>query len=86
MTDHRAAGGAPPPPTHHASTVGPTGNHSPSPRLLSLRDAATLLGISVWTLRDLVASGKLRAVQPPGIRRIWIDRRDLDKAIENWKS
>ena len=59
---------------------------APMPRLLSLRDASKLLGMSVWTLRDLVASGKLRAVQPPGVRRIWIDRRDIEKAIESWKS
>lgn len=55
-------------------------------RLLNLRDAAQELGISLWTLRDLVASGKIKAVKPPGVRRIWIDRRDIDKAIEAWKS
>ena len=55
-------------------------------RLLSIIEAADELGVSPWTLRDLVASKRLRAVQPPGVRRIWIDRRDLDKAIEAWKS
>lgn len=55
-------------------------------RLLSIRDAASELGVSAWTLRDLIAGGKLRAVQPPGVRRIWIDRKDLDRAIESWKS
>ena len=40
----------------------------------------------VPVLRVEGPDGKLRAVQPPGIRRIWIDRRDLDKAIEAWKS
>lgn len=54
-------------------------------RLLSISEAADELGVSAWTLRDLVASKRLRAVQPPGVRRIWIDRRDLDKAIEAWK-
>lgn len=56
------------------------------PRLLTLKQAASELGVSVWTLRDLIGSGKLRAVQPPGIRRIWLDRRDLERAIEAWKS
>lgn len=56
------------------------------PRLLSIRDAATELGVSPWTLRDLIASGNLRAVQPPGVRRIWVDRKDLDRAIEAWKA
>lgn len=55
-------------------------------RLLGLREAAAELGMSVWTLRDLVGSGSLRAVQPPGVRRILIDRKDLDRAIESWKS
>lgn len=58
----------------------------PLPRLLSLRAAADELGMSVWTLRDLVGSGSLRAVQPPGVRRILIDRKDLERAIEAWKA
>lgn len=61
-------------------------NNQRSPRLLSIRAAAAELGVSSWTLRDLIASGKLRAVQPPGVRRIWLDRRDIDRAIEAWKS
>ena len=56
------------------------------PRLLGLKEAATELGLSIWTLRDLVGSGAIRAVQPPGVRRILIDRRDLEKAIDAWKS
>ena len=54
-------------------------------RLVGLKAAAAELGISVWTLRDLVASGAIRAVQPPGVRRILIDRKDLERAIESWK-
>jgi excisionase family DNA binding protein len=56
------------------------------PRLLSIKQAAKEFGLSVWTVRDLIGSGKLRAVQPPGIRRIWLDRRDMERAIESWKS
>jgi excisionase family DNA binding protein len=55
-------------------------------RLVTLQTAADELGISMWTLRDLVSSRNLKTVQPPGVRRIWIDRRDLDQAIESWKS
>jgi excisionase family DNA binding protein len=55
-------------------------------RLLSLQQAAAELGVSIWTVRDWVGAGKLRAVQPPGFRRIFIDRRDLDAAIEAWKA
>jgi excisionase family DNA binding protein len=56
-----------------------------APRLLGLKEAAAELGMSTWTLRDLVGSGALRAVQPPGVRRILIDRKDLERAIEAWK-
>jgi len=55
-------------------------------RLLGLKEAAAELGLSVWTLRDLIGAGRLKAVQPPGVRRIFLDRRDLDRAIEAWKS
>lgn len=64
-----------------------TSQLSPTPaRLLSIRQAAAELGVSQWTLRDLIASGTIRAVQPPGVRRIFLDRKDLDRAIESWKS
>lgn len=55
-------------------------------RLLTITEAAAELGISPWTLRDLIGAGRIRAVQPPGVRRIWLDRRDIDKAIEAWKA
>jgi len=56
-----------------------------SGRLLDLKAAETYSGISAWTLRDLIASGDLPAVRPPRLRRVWIDRADLDKAIADWK-
>ena len=40
---------------------------------------------SAWTLRDLIASGDLPAVRPPRLRRVWIDKADLDRAISEWK-
>jgi excisionase family DNA binding protein len=58
---------------------------SASGRLLDLKAAEIYSGISVWTLRDLIASGDLPAVRPPRLRRVWIDRADLDKAIAEWK-
>lgn len=54
-------------------------------RLLDLKAAEAYSGISAWTLRDLIASGDLPAVRPPRLRRVWIDRADLDKAIGEWK-
>ena len=56
-----------------------------SGRLLDLKEAERYSGISAWTLRDLIASGDLPAVRPPRLRRVWIDRADLDKAIAEWK-
>jgi excisionase family DNA binding protein len=56
-----------------------------SGRLLDLHAAETYSGISAWTLRDLIASGDLPAVRPPRLRRVWIDRADLDRAIAQWK-
>lgn len=56
-----------------------------SGRLLDLNEAEAYSGISAWTLRELIASGDLPAVRPPHLRRVWIDRADLDKAIAEWK-
>ena len=56
-----------------------------SGRLLDLKAAEAYSGISAWTLRDLIASGALPVVRPPRLRRVWIDRADLDRAIAEWK-
>jgi excisionase family DNA binding protein len=64
-----------------------------TPRLLNLNQAAEYLGISYWSVRDLVQSGMLASVKLPAprardgrsIRRTLIDRQDLDQLIELWK-
>lgn len=56
-----------------------------APRLLSVLDVERETGLSRWTVRDLVASGALPAVKLPGVRRVLVDRRDLERAIETWK-
>ena len=63
----------------------PRGLGRTSGRLLDLKAAEVYSGISAWTLRDLIASGELPAVRPPRLRRVWIDRADLDRAIADWK-
>jgi len=60
------------------------------PRLLDLHVAATYLGISEWTLRDLEAAGTLRRIRIPlpnagELRKLLFDRTDLDRLIEAWK-
>jgi hypothetical protein len=70
------------------ATKGPAGQKRlgrTSGRLLDLKAAELYSGISAWTLRDLIASGDLPAVRPPRLRRVWIDRADLDRAIADWK-
>jgi hypothetical protein len=67
------------------------------PRLLPLPGAAWYLGISPFSLRDVVKSGGLRPVPlplPPDrrgrrqngqLRKLLFDIRDLDQLIEGWK-
>lgn len=54
-------------------------------RLLSVKAAAAELGVSAWTLRDLIGAGQLPVVKFPGVRRIFIDRKDLDELIDRSK-
>ncbi len=63
------------------------------PRLLDLKAAAIYLGLSYWTVRDLVIAGRLPTVKIPcprsgdgrTIRRVLVDRHDLDAFIEQSK-
>ena len=58
-----------------------------------LTAAAAYLGISYWTVRALVFAGELPTVKLPcpragdgrAIRRVLIDREDLDALVERWK-
>jgi hypothetical protein len=66
-------------------------------RLLSLEEGAEYLGVSFWTLRDWVLAGHVPTVQLPGLRpregararptlrRVLVDREDLDRFIESRK-
>lgn len=74
---------------HSAPTVSAEAPALP-PRLLDLHAAGRYLGLSYWTTRDLVFAGTLPTVKLPCprardgrlIRRVLIDRRDLDALIE----
>lgn len=60
------------------------------PRLLDLHAAAAYLSISEWTVRDLEAAGILARVRIPlpnqgELRKVLLDRTDLDRLIEVWK-
>jgi hypothetical protein len=61
-----------------------------SPRLLDLEAAATYLGVSPWTIRDLEAAGVLTRIRVPlpggrELRKLLFDKGDLDRLIEAWK-
>lgn len=61
-----------------------------APRLLDLDAAATYLGVSPWTVRDLEAAGVLKRVRVPlpggrELRKLLFDKADLDRLIEAWK-
>lgn len=53
-------------------------------RLYSLQDAATYLGISYWTVRDLINRQEMPAVRIG--RRVMVDVTDLNRFIEVNKS
>lgn len=67
------------------------------PRLLSMRQAAAYMGCSFWTARDYVLQGLIPAIDMPPLRarlgdrqrktlrRVLIDRSDLDAFIESRK-
>jgi len=55
----------------------------PVPRLLSQQEAAIYLGISYWTLRDLIFRGEVPHVKIG--RRILVDRLDLDAFLDRAK-
>ena len=60
------------------------------PRLLDVHATAIYLGVSQWTVRDILAGGILSRVRVPlpnhrELRKLLFDRNDLDRLIETWK-
>jgi len=67
------------------------------PRLLNMRQAAEYLGCSFWTARDYILQGFIPVVDLPPLRaregdrqrktlrRVLVDRADLDAFIESRK-
>ena len=70
---------------------------APQPRLLNMRQVAHYLGCSFWTARDYILQGLIPAVEMPPLlarpgerqrktlRRVLVDRGDLDAFIEGRK-
>lgn len=69
-------------------------SESIAPRLLNMRQAAEYLGCSFWTARDYILQGLIPVVELPPLRpregerprrtlrRVLVDRADLDTFIE----
>ena len=60
-----------------------SGAGAPRVRLLTLQQASAYLGVSSWTVRELIWRGRLPAVRIT--RKIHLDLRDLDQFIEQAK-
>jgi len=56
---------------------------SHAPRLLSVKDGAMYLGVSVWTMRSLGWTGEVPEVKIG--RRTLFDLKDLDQFVERSK-
>ena len=51
---------------------------------LGLKDAASSIGLSVWTLRGWIRSGKLRCVRLG--RRVMVEPSELQRLVEEGRS
>ena len=58
----------------------------PGAKLLSIHQAEQETGLPSALIRDLIRRGELEAVQPPGIRRVFVRRESLDRAIASWST
>jgi hypothetical protein len=58
---------------------------APNGRLLNLQTAAAYLGVPDTSLRDWALRGHVPIVRVPDCRRLWFDRRDLDRLVDQWK-
>jgi hypothetical protein len=59
--------------------------HLAAPRLLTLKKAADLLGLTVWAIRERIWAGHIPVIQFPGGRKQYVDSRDLEGFIETHK-
>jgi excisionase family DNA binding protein len=55
------------------------------PRLLGVREAGAYLGVSPFTIRNMVRDGRLPVVHVPGLTRVLLDIKDLDGLVDAWK-
>ncbi len=56
-----------------------------SPMLLTLKDAAAMIGLTLWAMRERIWSGDIPAVRFPDGRKLYVDVRDIDRFIQKNK-
>jgi len=56
----------------------------PGAKLLGVAQASQEYGLPEALLRDLIRRGELVGVQPPRIRRVFVDRADLERKLRMW--
>jgi len=54
---------------------------NPLPRLLTLKQASSYLGLTVWAMRERIWAGDIPVVQWPGGRKMFLDLKDLETFI-----
>jgi len=54
------------------------------PRLFSIQKAVQYTGWPYTTLRRAALAGKLKCVRIPGSKRLWFEKRELDRVIRAW--
>jgi len=59
----------------------PQDGRTDGPRLVDVAAAAERLGISPWTVRDLIERRALPHVELPGVRRVLVDVRDIERLV-----
>ena len=55
------------------------------PRLLTLKKASEVRGITTWAMRSRIYWGDIPVVRFPGGRKMYIDVRDIERFIERNK-
>ena len=58
---------------------------TPLPRLLSYAKAEEETGVSKWAWRAWAVRGLLPVIRPPGTRRVYLDRADIVRVLNEWK-
>jgi hypothetical protein len=59
--------------------------HLTTPRLLTSKKAADLLGLTVWAIRERIWAGHIPVVQFPNGRKQYVDVRDIEGFIDSHK-